>query len=206
MARLREADYNYTVKSCVQVASPPAKPLLLYDGGCSFCAFWVHRWRRATGERVEYVPFQDPRVAAQFPEIPPAQCESAVQLIQPDGSVYSAAEAVFRAVALNPHGRWLLDWYRHSPAFAGLAESCYRLVARRRALLRNLSSPARSMLSANCMKAVSDTGKRARKDYYTSTLAPIGRRHEIRFSVIDAVIMSVLFLEVAGLMRLLLAK
>jgi hypothetical protein len=56
------------------------------------------------------------------------------------------------------------------------------------------------------MKVVSDTGKRARKDYYASMIAPIGRRHEIRFSTLDAVIMSVLFLEVVGLMRLLLAK
>ena len=44
------------------------RPLLIYDGECSFCRFWVDDWKDLTGDRVAYAPFQE--VADQFPEIP----------------------------------------------------------------------------------------------------------------------------------------
>ncbi len=105
---------------------------MVYDGDCNFCSLWVSRWRHTTGDHLDYLPFQDPSVAARFPEVPRGQFESAVQLVEPDGSVYGGAEAVFRALAWNPRGSWLLDWYEHSLAFAHGSEWVYRLVARHR--------------------------------------------------------------------------
>jgi hypothetical protein len=55
-----------------------------------------------TGPAVDYLPAQDPRIAEQFPEIPRPQFAEAVQLIDPDGEVFSGAEAVFRTLAHNP--------------------------------------------------------------------------------------------------------
>src|ERR1051326_2124910 len=80
--------YNSPVQSALRVASPPAKPLMIFDGDCNFCAFWICRWQGATGERVEYLPFQDPSIAARFPELPRDEFERAVQLLEPDGAVY----------------------------------------------------------------------------------------------------------------------
>ena len=114
-------------------------PLMIYDGDCNFCSLWVHRWQHATGGQVEYLPFQDPRVAAQFPELPREQFESAVQLIEPDGAVFSSAEAVFRALARNPRRQWLLDWHNHSPAFARVAGWSYHFVARHRTFFSMLT-------------------------------------------------------------------
>src|SRR3977135_304770 len=105
---------------------------MLYDGDCKFCKLWIHRWQLATGDYVEYLPFQDPRVAAQFPEIPREQFESAVQLILPDGMVFSEGATVFRSLACNPQEQWLLDLYQNSPVFARLSETSYRFVARHR--------------------------------------------------------------------------
>jgi predicted DCC family thiol-disulfide oxidoreductase YuxK len=105
---------------------------MIYDGDCNFCTLWVHRWHHTTGDRLDYLPFQDPCVAARFPEVPRGQFETAVQLIETNGRVYGGAEAVFRALACNPHGGWLLDWYEHSAAFARVTEWGYRLVARHR--------------------------------------------------------------------------
>jgi lipase maturation factor 1 len=127
------------VVSNVRVASPPAKAVLIYDGECNFCSLWIHRWRTATGDLLEYLPFQNPTVAGRFPEMPRVQCERSVQLVQPDGAVYGGAEAVFRALALNPQERWLLDWYEHSPLFARSTEWCYGLVARHRAFFSTLT-------------------------------------------------------------------
>lgn len=116
------------------MASAPAKPLLIYDGDCAFCARWVRRWQQATGDLVDYVPFQDANLAVRFPGLPREQLRTAVHLIAADGAVCRGAEAVFRALAEQPHERWLLDWYEHSPTFAGATEWAYRFVARHRTL------------------------------------------------------------------------
>jgi len=105
---------------------------MIYDGDCNFCLRWIHRWQLSTGDQLDFLPFQDPRVAARFPEVPRGQFETAVQLVEKDGRVYGGAEAVFRVLAHNPHGDWLLDWYEHSPVFARVTEWGYRLVARHR--------------------------------------------------------------------------
>jgi len=120
------------VKSPVHVASPPAKPLLIYDGACDFCKFWIQRWQHTTGDQIDYLPFQDGRIAAQFPELPRENCESAVQLIEPDGEVYSGAEAALRGLAAGHHHHWLLDFYYDWPFVARLTEWCYAFVASHR--------------------------------------------------------------------------
>jgi lipase maturation factor 1 len=116
---------------------------MIYDGDCDFCSRWIRRWQYATGDQMDYLPFQDARLAARFPELPRAQFESAVLLVEPDGSVYSGAEAVFRALAHKPRARWLLDWFERSPGFARASRWGYRLVARHRRLLSALARQAR---------------------------------------------------------------
>src|SRR5882762_1191664 len=105
---------------------------MIFDGDCNFCRFWIRRWNRATRDAIDYLPFQDPAVLARFPEIPRSDFESAVKLIETDGSVYRGAQAAFRALAYNPRKKWLLAWYKHSPAFAKTSEWGYRLVATHR--------------------------------------------------------------------------
>src|ERR1039458_4855334 len=117
------------MKSALRVAAPPPKPLMVFDGDCNFCTLWIRRWRQMTGDTVDYLPAQDPRIAEQFPEIPRKQFDTAVQLIEPDGLVYSGAEAVFRVLAHNPKRQWPLHAYERSPAFTNITEWAYRLVA-----------------------------------------------------------------------------
>lgn len=78
------------------------------------------------------MPFQDEAAIRQFPEVPQADYERAVQLLETDGSVFSGAEAAFRALAYNPRWRWSLGWYQHSHFFALGSETFYRVVARHR--------------------------------------------------------------------------
>jgi len=56
------------------------------------------------------------------------------------------------------------------------------------------------------MKAISESTGKAKNDFYGSTLAPVNHRREVRFNVSDAVLLVVLFLEIAILSRLLLAN
>ena len=120
------------------VASPPPKPLLVFDGDCEFCRFWIARWRRQTGEAVDYQPYQEPRIAERFPELPRERFARAVQLIEADGRVSEGAHAVFRALAHSGRGAWL--WcYLHLPRFAFITERTYRLIADHRPLASRLT-------------------------------------------------------------------
>ena len=108
------------------------KALLIYDGSCGFCEKWIARWRRITGDSVEYRPSAG--IGALFPEIPASEFDRAVQLIRPDGSRCSGAQAVLEITA--PHNRavhllWLA-YQRHTSIRSAL-EATYRFVAAHRA-------------------------------------------------------------------------
>ncbi|MBA3542898.1 MAG: lipase maturation factor family protein, partial [Chthoniobacterales bacterium] len=114
-----------------QVANPPARPLLVYDGECGFCKLWIARWQEETVAAVEYRPLQ--QAAARFPEVPREEFERAVKLIEPDGGVWSGAAAVYRS--LGAGGRGLNRWsYEHVPGFAAFSELAYRFIAGHREL------------------------------------------------------------------------
>ncbi len=106
------------------------KPLLIYDGDCSFCRLWIERWRTWTGERVDYVPYQE--VTSNFPHIPVERFKKSVQLIMADGSVFDGAHAVFRTLDQAAGKRWMVWLYEHVPAFAPVTEWVYRFVASHR--------------------------------------------------------------------------
>ena len=118
--------------SHLRVAYPPQRPLMLYDGDCHFCRRWIERWREMTGGKVDYAASQE--AGAQFPEIPPAQFEQAVQFIETDGTVHRAAGAVVRSLAYARHGKWALWCYTQVPGCAAIMEVAYGLVARNRSL------------------------------------------------------------------------
>jgi predicted DCC family thiol-disulfide oxidoreductase YuxK/uncharacterized membrane protein YphA (DoxX/SURF4 family) len=126
------------VSQDLRVASPPPKPLLVYDGDCHFCRRWIARWQNATGDAITYLPFQDESVAGRFPEIQREDFERAIRLILPDGSVCSGAKAVFRSLAEAGKERWLLGLYRKFPGFADLAELAYEEVALHRSFISKL--------------------------------------------------------------------
>jgi predicted DCC family thiol-disulfide oxidoreductase YuxK len=112
---------------------------MVYDGNCHFCTFWVRRWKRSTGDRVDYLPFQEPVLAARFPEIPREAFETSVQLIETNRQVYNGAEAAFRALACNPRKGRLLWLYEKAPGFALFSEWAYRFVARHRTAFSKLT-------------------------------------------------------------------
>ena len=114
------------------VEHPPDRPLLVFDGDCSFCRAWVEHWRQISGDRADYIAYRE--LGDRFPEIPREVFAASVQLIFPDGEVFSAAHAVFRLLALVP-GRSVPLWlYQRVPGFRPVVETVYRLIARHRSL------------------------------------------------------------------------
>jgi predicted DCC family thiol-disulfide oxidoreductase YuxK len=105
-------------------------PVLIYDGECEFCRRWVARLHLLTADRVEYLSSRE--AAERFPGILPERFQNAVQLAQPDGTVYEGAEAVFRTLAHNPNHGWPLWMFLNVPGVARVTEFLYRLIARNR--------------------------------------------------------------------------
>jgi predicted DCC family thiol-disulfide oxidoreductase YuxK len=113
------------------------RPRLIYDGDCTFCAYWAHHWQHLTGERVEYLPYQ--QAAAQLPNIPLSEFQRAVQYLAPDGRIFSAAEASFLTLKQAPgKGLWLF-LYRKLPGFAPLSELGYAFIAAHRSTCYRIS-------------------------------------------------------------------
>ena len=111
------------------MANDTSRPVLIYDGDCSFCRTWVDFWRGLTGDQIEYLPLQ--QASERFPDVPIEDCRKAVQLINPEGR-FSGAEAVCRFLADVPGYGWLFWCYRFVPGFAAVASLVYGFIANHR--------------------------------------------------------------------------
>ena len=116
--------------NAVETPTASRRPLLVYDGDCGFCGYWARYWQKLTGDSVDYRPYQE--VAAQYPAIPLADFQRAVQYITPDGHHASAAEASFLTLShARGKGIWLA-LYRKLPGFAAISELAYAFIAAHR--------------------------------------------------------------------------
>jgi predicted DCC family thiol-disulfide oxidoreductase YuxK len=107
-------------------------PILIFDGECDFCRIWIEYWKRLTGDRMVYEPYQ--KAAGQFPGVPRERFARAVHLALPDGEMLSGAHAVFRSLEFAPGRSWLLAMYRRLPGFAAVSEWVYAFIAAHRPL------------------------------------------------------------------------
>ena len=105
--------------------------VLVYDGHCNFCRGQAARLQRFSGGRLRLESFHDPGVLARYPSLTRAACETAMQLVFPDGRIYSGAAAAAEALHLNPAFRWLRQIY-YLPGVRPLADAVYRWVAKNR--------------------------------------------------------------------------
>ncbi|MCB1676480.1 MAG: lipase maturation factor family protein [Halioglobus sp.] len=106
------------------------RPLLIYDGDCAFCRYCVDYARSATGEAVDYQPYQV--VGRDFPAIGEDEFRSAIKLVRRDGAVSSGAQAALQTLALGRRGRVWATLYAVVPWFAACSDWCYRWVAAHR--------------------------------------------------------------------------
>src|SRR5437899_1715073 len=111
------------------------KPLLIYDGDCSFCRIWIEYWKEITNGTVEFEPYQT--AASRFP-IPRENLAAAVHLVTSDGT-FQAAAAVFRTLQYVPGKEWIYRLYHKLPVFASAAEFSYRFIARHRNLFYRIT-------------------------------------------------------------------
>lgn len=112
----------------VRHPSPPLRPVLLWDGGCGFCALSVRCF-----ERLARIPVATAPVQPMLHLLPAPARETALQqvlLIEPGGEISGGVRAI--ALALRAAGRPWLGAALLFPLCYPLARLAYRVIARLR--------------------------------------------------------------------------
>ncbi|MEX0966509.1 MAG: DCC1-like thiol-disulfide oxidoreductase family protein [Bacteroidia bacterium] len=117
--------------------APENKALMIWDGDCGFCHYWVLRWKKITNDAIDYAPFQE--VAPAFKDIDESVFRESVVLVEPDGTYYINAAAPFRSFTYGKKWGWLYSLYESSGAFAALSDRIYRLISNNRPSLMKVT-------------------------------------------------------------------
>jgi predicted DCC family thiol-disulfide oxidoreductase YuxK len=111
-----------------QTAFPPKdKPLMVFDGNCGFCKYWVIRWKKISGLGVEYKSYQE--VAVMFGDIPENDFKQAVRYIDVDGRVFNGPDAAYITYFKKDKAKFLHQWYADKSWFMSMSDYAYQFVA-----------------------------------------------------------------------------
>ena len=110
------------------------RDVVIYDGACRLCrdtARWLHRldWRG----RLTFLPLQDARVAARYPDLTVTELEKHVYIVDDKGRRHKGAGAV-RYLARRLPALWVLAPLLHLPGSMPLWKWLYRRISQRRHL------------------------------------------------------------------------
>lgn len=122
-----------------QTAFPPTeKPMMVWDGECGFCEYWITNWKSKTAARIDYRTYQE--VAEHFKDIPLKEFKKASRLIEPDGFVYSGPDSAYKSLQYfkKPSLFWH-DWYARYKIFNFISDHSYNFIAKNRSLMFSLS-------------------------------------------------------------------
>lgn len=101
------------------------KPIMVYDGACGFCKFWVSRWQRQAADEVVFVPYQ--QLPHKYFGITRRQFSKSVYLITQYRRLHGAA-AVFEVLALGGNDFWNSVYYNFILADI-VFEAAYKVIA-----------------------------------------------------------------------------
>lgn len=105
---------------------------VLFDGSCGLCRASAERVRRFDSRgRIELLDLHDPTAAQRFPQINREEAMKWMQAVDPDGRVYSGADAWTRIGLLLP-GWNVVAWILALPGIRWLAARVYAWIARNR--------------------------------------------------------------------------
>lgn len=121
-----------------QTAYPPKdKALMVYDGNCGFCKYWVIKWMKITKLMVNYKPYQE--VHDDFKDIPLKHFQSAVRYIDTTGEVSSGPDAAYITYFIQGRLTYLHQWYTKGGLFMKLSDIIYQWIANHRGFMSKIS-------------------------------------------------------------------
>ena len=118
---------------------PPAnKPVMVWDGDCGFCRYWMLRWKKISGNQIAYEPYQESY--HKYDDIPVERFKEAVQFIETDGQIYSGPAAAYRSLHSLDKYKWLYNLYLSNRFFKKVSDHAYYFIAQRRGLFLQITS------------------------------------------------------------------
>ncbi len=109
---------------------PSNKPVLVWDGECGFCKYWVTRWKSLTHDKIDYKTYQE--IASQFQDIPLKEFKKASRLIETDGNMYSGPDSAYRSYTYTQKNLPWHTWYTNYSWFTKLSDHGYNFIAKHR--------------------------------------------------------------------------
>ena len=110
---------------------PSKKPMLVWDGECGFCGYWVTRWKCKTKGAIDFNTYQE--VSKDYPDIPEKEFKKASRLIDTEGIIYSGPDSAYKSLSYS--SKQLLPfhkWYRNYSFFTWLSDHAYNFIAKNR--------------------------------------------------------------------------
>lgn len=117
---------------------PQKKPLLIWDGQCGFCKYWLLYLKAHIGDRLDYEPFQE--IHKNYDDISLKEFKKASRLIDVDGKVYSGPDSLYKSLAFfKKPNHWIHKAYRNNFFFRRLSDKGYDWVSKNRPALYKLT-------------------------------------------------------------------
>ncbi len=108
----------------------PTKPVMVWDGHCGFCAFWIQYWQKLSKDSFDYIAYQE--LETRFQDIDRSYFKEAVRFIEEDGLVHSGPGAAYRSLSRLGKLSFLDRWYQKASFFKGFSDGLYQLIANNR--------------------------------------------------------------------------
>lgn len=116
---------------------PIEKPLMIFDGNCGFCRYWIVKWKKISGLEVDYKPYQE--VSKDFKDIDEIHFKEAVRYITLDGTVYNGPGAAYVTYFNKDKVKFLHRLYESNGWFTKLSDLMYQWVADNRSFMSKVS-------------------------------------------------------------------
>jgi len=123
---------------------PKEKPVLVWDGDCGFCKYWVTRWKKISANKINFQTYQ--KVASNFPDIPIKEFKKASRFITTEGKVHSGPDSAYMSYFVaNKNSSWH-RWYITYKWFQRISDDGYNHIAKNRSFFFSLT---KTMLGPN---------------------------------------------------------
>ncbi len=108
------------------------KPVIVFDGECSFCRRQIDRVRRKDRhELFEYAARQTPGLEDRFPALADSDFNTGMRLIEPDERLYVGADALYEITRRLKPWKWIA-WIYRIPGLTQLFRAIYAWIAANR--------------------------------------------------------------------------
>lgn len=116
---------------------PKERPIMVWDGSCDFCDYWTSRWFEFTGDKIDYVPYQES--FEEFPDIEKRHFQKASRLIETDGKIYSGPRSAYRTFTYGSKWAFLDQWYEKYTWFQKWSDKTYSWIEKNRSFMFKVS-------------------------------------------------------------------